>query len=389
MKEIFPKTNSKRRSLNDYYFQIDYTISQAICQPVSIFHGKNAINTIRALVKKSFLKITNVNLSVSLDNPRIKWSIESQCTNPFKCSSYQWSSQIIRKTYWSNVRLKWNEKQNDVNVCVCRGVNKTERLLCSYVLELTVVINFPSTCDNECQQSQIDSLTTNRNLFGDLPNSSLKFSLPDVTLPDAPVVFFIHNFAICKSNHFPRKSFFWKSSDVDRTTKYLEKAAFIQSIASNRFVSTKYFHSNINQSFVSMAVKEKSLFVIKRGLEQMDSSSVYVSFLSLSIPNLYLRHQDGTIKLAKNDQSSLFRQDATFKLIFDHRNDIVAFQAVNIPGKFYMTLSADFEPTLILVPCDAEPSTDRIDSRSLFKFIVASWTKLIFTWTFFLSFLRS
>ena len=99
VKEIFPKTNSKRRSLNDYYFQIDYTISQAICQPVSIFHGKNAINTIRALVKKSFLKITNVNLSVSLDNPRIKWSIESQCTNPFKCSSYQWSSQIIRKTY--------------------------------------------------------------------------------------------------------------------------------------------------------------------------------------------------------------------------------------------------------------------------------------------------
>ena len=36
--------------MNDYYFQIDYTIQQAICQPVSIFHGKNAINTIRALV---------------------------------------------------------------------------------------------------------------------------------------------------------------------------------------------------------------------------------------------------------------------------------------------------------------------------------------------------
>ena len=78
------------------------------------------------------------------------------------------------------------------------GGNKTEKLLCSYVLELTVVINFPSTCDNECQQRQIDTLTTNRNLFGDLPNSSLKFSLPDVTLPDAPVVFFIHQFAICK-----------------------------------------------------------------------------------------------------------------------------------------------------------------------------------------------
>lgn len=50
MKENFSKSNSKRQSLNDYYFQIDYTIQQAICQPVSIFHGKNAINTIRALV---------------------------------------------------------------------------------------------------------------------------------------------------------------------------------------------------------------------------------------------------------------------------------------------------------------------------------------------------
>ena len=121
-----------------------------------------------------------------------------------------------------------------------------------------------------------------------------------------------------------------------------------------------------------MAVKEKSLFVIKRGLDMRDSSSVYVSFLSLSIPNLYLRHQEGTIKLAKNDQSILFRQDTTFKLIFDHRNDIVAFQASNLPGKFYVTLSNDQEPILILTPFDGEQSTDRIDSRSLFKLIVAS-----------------
>lgn len=159
--------------------------------------------------------------------------------------------------------------------------------------------------------------------------------------------------------------------DLDRTTKYLEKAAFIQNLATNRFASTKNFHSNINQSSVPMAIKEKSLFVVKRGLEMLDSSSIYVSFLSLSIPNLYLRHQDGVIKLAKNDQSTLFRQDATFKLTFDHRNEIVAFQAVNIPTKFYISLSADPEPTLILAPCDAE-SIDRMDPKSLFKFIVAS-----------------
>ena len=160
--------------------------------------------------------------------------------------------------------------------------------------------------------------------------------------------------------------------DLDRTTKYLEKAAFVQNIATGRFASTKNYHSNINQSSVSMAIKEKSLFVLKRGLEMLDSSSIYVSFLSLSIPNLYLRHQDGVIKLAKNDQSTLFRQDATFKLTFDQRNEIVAFQAVNIPtAKFYISLSGDSEPTLILAPCDAE-STERMDPKSLFKFIVAS-----------------
>lgn len=158
---------------------------------------------------------------------------------------------------------------------------------------------------------------------------------------------------------------------LDRTTKYLEKAAFIQNVATSRFASTKNYHSNTNQSSVSMAIKDKSLFVIKRGLEILDSSSVYVSFLSLSIPNLYLRHQDGIIKLAKNDQSTLFRQDATFKLTIDPRNDVVAFQAVNIPTKFYISLSSDHEPILILAPCEAE-SIDRMDAKSLFKFIVAS-----------------
>jgi hypothetical protein len=56
---------------------------------------------------------------------------------------------------------------------------------------------------------------------------------------------------------------------------------------------------------------------MKQGLETLDSSPVYVSFLSLSIPNLYLRHEEEKIKIAKYDQSNFFRQDATFKLIFD------------------------------------------------------------------------
>ncbi len=79
-----------------------------------------------------------------------------------------------------------------------RGSNKTEKLICAYVLELFVIINFPIFCDYDCQMKQFNILTTNKNLFGDLPNSSLKFSLPDITLPDEPIVFHVYDFAICK-----------------------------------------------------------------------------------------------------------------------------------------------------------------------------------------------
>ncbi len=47
-----PKVDSRRKVSSDYYFRIDYTIQHAICQPVNIFYGKNALNTIRSLVKK-------------------------------------------------------------------------------------------------------------------------------------------------------------------------------------------------------------------------------------------------------------------------------------------------------------------------------------------------
>jgi hypothetical protein len=40
-----------KRSLNDYYFRIDYTIQQAICQPVNVFYTKSAVQAIRTMVK--------------------------------------------------------------------------------------------------------------------------------------------------------------------------------------------------------------------------------------------------------------------------------------------------------------------------------------------------
>ncbi len=121
-----------------------------------------------------------------------------------------------------------------------------------------------------------------------------------------------------------------------------------------------------------MLPQEKSLFIMKKGLDLIDSSSVYVSFLSLSIPNLYIRHADGRIKVAKNDQSILFRQDATFKLIFDYRNDIVALQTINLPVTYFVALSNDTEPCLILIPLNPQPTVELFDERFVFKLIPAS-----------------
>jgi hypothetical protein len=46
------KQISTKRSLNDYYFRIDYTIQQAMCQPVNVFYTKSAVQAIRTMVNK-------------------------------------------------------------------------------------------------------------------------------------------------------------------------------------------------------------------------------------------------------------------------------------------------------------------------------------------------
>jgi hypothetical protein len=87
-------------------------------------------------------------------------------------------------------------------------LNKTEKLICGYILELFVVINFASTCDNECQKIQLKKITSNKNLFGDLPNSSFKFILPDLSLGDKSAVFNVYDYSICKFLFFIL--FVWK-----------------------------------------------------------------------------------------------------------------------------------------------------------------------------------
>ncbi|CAF3794409.1 unnamed protein product [Rotaria sp. Silwood1] len=237
---------------------------------------------------------------------------------------------------------------------VFRNVNNREKLICSYILELFVGINFPSYCADKCQTVEINFITSNRKLFGDLPNSSLKFSLPHINSPKQSILYYIHNVALY------------------RTVKYFEQALFIQSTFDNRYVSTKFFRPNDNQSLISMSTNDKSLFIMKKGLNLLDTSSVYVSFLSLSSPNLYIRHEDAQIKISKYDYSPLFKKDATFKLIFDVQTDTVVFQTINLSKKYFIALNNEAEPGLILVQAK-EPSTiNQFDKRFTFKLISLS-----------------
>jgi hypothetical protein len=121
-----------------------------------------------------------------------------------------------------------------------------------------------------------------------------------------------------------------------------------------------------------MSLKDKSLFIITEGLNLLDRSSVYISFVLLSLPNLYLRHQDDRVRFSKDDQSLLFRQDAMFKLIFDRERDLVAFQTINLPDYFYLALDNQTDTILVVIKLEPHITIDKFDKRFLFKIIMTT-----------------
>jgi len=121
-----------------------------------------------------------------------------------------------------------------------------------------------------------------------------------------------------------------------------------------------------------MSINHKTLFIIKKGLISLDPSLIYVSFALLSSPNLYLRHRNGRVTLDKNDQSDLFKQDATFKLIFDHQTELVAFQTINLQDYFYLALDDQTNSILIVKKIDRQFNIDNFNNRFLFKFITTT-----------------
>jgi len=123
-----------------------------------------------------------------------------------------------------------------------------------------------------------------------------------------------------------------------------------------------------------MSESERSLFLIKDGLykdiSEEHCSSIYISFLSKSIYDSYIRHEDGRIKLKQNIKTNLFRKDATFHLLFSKKKkDMVAFRAINLP-RAYISVDPITLKTLILDDInDSTLDIDFFENRFLFKLI--------------------
>jgi hypothetical protein len=243
---------------------------------------------------------------------------------------------------------------------------KSTKSVCDYVLKLFVGIDFPSNCDEICRSIQLDRLTVQENQFNNL---SFTFFISNPKSKELSIKYYIQNVALRKLIDFVKLKSNLKISD--RSIKYFEEIVFIQSLIENRYISILILDSSAYRTSVSMSTNDKSLFVMKKGLECKDSSSIYVSFLYLSSSNLYLRHENGRIKLSKNDQTSLFKQDATFKLIFDDKNDIVAFQTINLQNYFFLALNNETNTSLIVTQSGQQTTIGKFDDRFIFKIISA------------------
>lgn len=123
-----------------------------------------------------------------------------------------------------------------------------------------------------------------------------------------------------------------------------------------------------------MSQIDRTLFIIKDGLYEepysKDSTIIYISFLFPTLSNTYLRHENARIKLIKSDQSALFKQDSTFKLLYGTtRKDVVAFESINLP-QYFIGVDPDSQTALVLTqPPQLFSDIELLDQRFLFKLV--------------------
>lgn len=126
-----------------------------------------------------------------------------------------------------------------------------------------------------------------------------------------------------------------------------------------------------------MSSFDRSAFTFKSALDESvlerDCESIYVSFSSTVVERIFLRHENGRVKLGKNDQSSLFFQDATFRLIVSGRNkDMVAFQSTNADNAYIAVDNTTNTALVLIQPNNTEHNIDVFDKKFLFKLDVSS-----------------
>jgi hypothetical protein len=115
------------------------------------------------------------------------------------------------------------------------------------------------------------------------------------------------------------------STGVNGTRKRLQSYNF-----SDRYVRHIDFDARIDPN-VSPALDAQ--WKIVPGLA--NSGSGYVSFESVNVPGYYMRHVDFDIQLAKNDGSTTFKQDATFKVVGGLAGSgAVSFQSYNFTDRY-------------------------------------------------------
>jgi len=156
---------------------------------------------------------------------------------------------------------------------------------------------------------------------------------------------------------------------LDRTYKYFEEYVYIKAVSEDYYVSLYNLKSFDFKNPVVMSGIDRSLFLIRRGLDTVDRYTITVSFLSMISPSLYLRHEHGSIKFAKREDSILFRQDSTFLMHFNYKENLFAFQPVNLPKHIFVTYTNDRNRSLFLAGYSKDITLQRLPLNALFTIV--------------------
>jgi hypothetical protein len=162
-------------------------------------------------------------------------------------------------------------------------------------------------------------------------------------------------------------------ADLGRISKYQDSQVYINSVFEDRYISVFVMDSEGAQTSVIMSQLEKSQFSMQAPLDASKSNSdpmaVYVSFLSLSAPNSYLRHYNGRIRLSRSEPTDIFKQDATFKLIINQQTtNCFTIESTNLP-QWYISVDPETKAALMLTERQQERG-EIFDETFLFRFMI-------------------